>query len=744
MVKITHRPLFWQNIALLVLIVTALSMLIAQGVWSWKFLDRQLYSYNTFSGVFVSRHTDINEVFGTKTSSNAYGDFLPSALARIGRNASSPLPVHENVFPSWYPKDKGIAQAFRVRPVLNADFFFGIQRNITFHTEDSLSPEAIGEWVKLATEDERHFHYGVVQHVEHDRVIVQTSLPWWFFPKSITLIPQDAASNQQGEASTSYIVTNNLASSVRGGFVQGAQKPTLHLFKPPWRSYGFPSPPRPGDTLRFATGETARIQGVLNLTTELLIELDEAAQQNIKPFTTVRNDVVTIVSRASQATDALGIRIADTTNAEFVNGRERFVKVALENADRLSANDLLTLEAGQRPYRVHSATKDTVVLDLVESLALETCLQEISLQEDKAQPWYELSDRYGKPNPFAGINPQRCLKEASLLDTYKKVFEQWHSTPDRLRKKILKDLTQTDLSPSLSSGFVWYRSMDVRLHAMPSRSIIETLSPPPTPDATDKKDPHIWEIYPGSFLNVLYGTRNPAPIEMLIHVLSVPERTNYYKSFEAVQPPYVVIAKPRQFTPWLVHWHWPFFEAVLHNYRPVTSNTDFALWERKSEPWRLMVQENLGGVQDDRPHTPTLTAHSLHEAPSCAVRAAQVRVRYTVHNPFIKVPVIGRSDRLFVHVENVGTGLPPRPPISLPQESGEFVFPIVYRAGSVPTLRFEQISPFHPFAKTTLHGWEITPMTEAAGVQENGITEMFLEGAPFTMLAKEKCIQKTD
>jgi hypothetical protein len=219
----------------------------------------------------------------------------------------------------------------------------------------------------------------------------------------------------------------------------------------------------------------------------------------------------------------------------------------------------------------------------------------------------------------------------------------------------------------------------------------------------------------------------------MIHVLSEDERKIYYSDFEEEKPQYFAFAKPRQFTPWIVNWHWPVFESVLLNYEETFSNVDFSLWRRRDAAWRVGPEE---GVVVEAPTLP-LTVPELFADPAdaCRLRVARVSVDYEIDNPWGFLPLVGRSDRMLITAEDTGIGLPPRTPASLPPESGRFSFPIVYRAGAQPRLVYDQFSPFGRLADLKILRIQFTPLE----ADQAAVRGLFLESYPFKAIADAAC-----
>ncbi len=127
-------------------------------------------------------------------------------------------------------------------------------------------------------------------------------------------------------------------------------------------------------------------------------------------------------------------------------------------------------------------------------------------------------------------------------------------------------------------------------------------------------------------VNVLYHKKNPAPLELLIHALSRKDRENYYKTFGSVAPDYFNFAKPRQFTPWLVNWHWPLFKQVLEHYKLQYSNPDFSFWKRDSATdYRETDSQQISTSLP-------VKLPSLEAADSCAYTLREVVISYDVTN----------------------------------------------------------------------------------------------------------------
>ena len=672
------------------------------------------YSRNQLLGSRLSLVTDLRALYGTRMSSNGYAYFLSHAIQTIGEKPFTQPFVLESQLPRWMWNLDGIERAHRIAPRTDDLLTFGVQSTVTFSLApiESFPERLISQWVLLVGDSGTEIPALVVDG-SPTHITVRGNIPPWFFANEIV----SSASSGRLDEAVDFVMTSSLAASVRGGLVSDPNKQTLHLWHAPWTRFQNAFHPRPGDQIEFSDRSRASIATVHEFDRRYLVTLEDPS---FRPYFDNRSDVVTLRRRTQGFGFPISLRVNTASNSDFLNGRERYHRVALGNRESLKPGTILAVPRAESAYVISRIDEDVVTLDLRRSFALQLCLAATRESNKRVQlAEEEIMSSWSRKNCFDENSPPiRYLSDE---------IGNWHMLPQQ-KKYLITDIFQS--TSHLTWTELWSKSlfMDMVSKGVPTADQ-ESGSVP----RFRNEDELIWEIYPGSMLNIYYGEINPAPINLMIHVLGAEDRANYYNKFAEEKPEFFVFAKPHAHTPWIVNWHWPVFENVLLNYEETFSNVDFSLWRRRDDEWRIGSEE---GVVVEAPTLP-LTVPELFADPidACRLRVARVSVDYEIDNPWGFLPLVGRSDRMLITAEDTGIGLPPRTPASLPPESGRFSFPIVYRAGAQPRLVYDQFSPFGRFADLKILRIHFTPLE----ADQAAVRGLFLENDPFKALADAAC-----
>ncbi len=187
----------------------------------------------------------------------------------------------------------------------------------------------------------------------------------------------------------------------------------------------------------------------------------------------------------------------------------------------------------------------------------------------------------------------------------------------------------------------------------------------------------LWSTYAG-LPESHYGVFHPTDDYLSLAVAE--RRNNYFAEFRKRQPQFVQTIWPGYFPyeEWLQNVNWPFYEDIINNYA-MLGRIDFAvLWQRKRAPWVTPAQDF-----EDLPIDQACNCVHL-PGDSTGVRLKVVKLSYSIHNPWERLPVIGLTPRYLVTPE----GTPRHNPIGLPQYKTEIEFPVdVPPSGA--TLRFQ-------------------------------------------------------
>ena len=210
----------------------------------------------------------------------------------------------------------------------------------------------------------------------------------------------------------------------------------------------------------------------------------------------------------------------------------------------------------------------------------------------------------------------------------------------------------------------------------------------------------LWSAY-GALLESHYGVFPPAE-DYIIHALGPDRWDHYLATFRKTNPEFVTTPNPDfSFEEWLQNEHWEFFEDLLNNYAPLRTVEHATIWYRKNGPWVERSKDFTSLAWDRNTRSLTLPAIS-----GDSDHLIVVRIRYTVMNPWKRLPLVGLTPRYLVNVE----GSPRHVIISFPPYLSEFEFPVQVPAGKRVTLRFETRS-FLPHADFTPQQveWKLLP-----------------------------------
>ncbi|MGN6450608.1 MAG: hypothetical protein ACTHLK_18840 [Brucella intermedia] len=673
------------------------------------------YSLNKASGVRVSKFTDIREAVGTKSNSNAYGFYLGEISRAFGATEGF-LWAIQQPGADWMTRSGPNRQLVPVKPVTNDDYIFGIQRStrIAILPLEDFPASLIGQWIELIDDSGRSIE-AVTASGTNSEIVVVGDLPANFFPTRIASLK---GARRAGDETT-LISTTSLASNVRGGVVSGTDGRGVYLYVPGWSGKSR-FRPAIGDTVNFASGDKRKIESVMKLAGGYFVLLKG---DRLQPHFFNRADIVTVMANKPAPPHGLTIRVNPVSNEVFLNGRERRFRVAVDPASHIKQGALVSLDSGGGPFFAGAANGDHLEIDILTSLAMQACLAGVG------------SDGGIIFNGLSGVTAEWLLKKQFGISEIRSCLNENSPIVNSLGGSIArwKDLTEAQ-EQSIGAAFsghkqismeeVWYRSMNLDLVTAAD----DRAASSPQQRSSNIYEKSVWEVYPGSMINVLYDKRNPAPLELLIHALSRRDRENYYRTFTSVAPDYFSFAKPRQFTPWLENWHWPLFKQVLQHYKLQYSNPDFGLWKRDdATDYRETAAQQISSSLPVK--LPPVDASD-----SCAFTLREVVISYNVTNSVSYIPVIGRSTRYLISIDGVDTSLLSPTPVSLPTDVGSFSFPVFARAGDQVELDMKKLGPLADYADIKIQSVAVSNIS----VGDRELEEMFLENEGMKMIAADK------
>jgi hypothetical protein len=192
------------------------------------------------------------------------------------------------------------------------------------------------------------------------------------------------------------------------------------------------------------------------------------------------------------------------------------------------------------------------------------------------------------------------------------------------------------------------------------------------------KPPLLWSTYSG-LLESNYGIFTPAEDYITLSA-GAQRRRRYVDEFRSLQPQIVqtMASSYSAYEEWLQNVRWEFYEDLLDNYEPTALIGHAVFWERKSQSW-LPPSTGFETVPlDTLGQSVTLASDDRQD------RLGVVRIRYTIHNPWIRLPFLGQTPRYFAMLE----GTPRNNPVSFPPYQAEFRFPVFLPPASKVRMRF--------------------------------------------------------
>lgn len=686
-----------------------------------KGIEPAHYSNNKVFGVHLNRFADIREIPGTMNGGNPYAGFLCAAINHIGL-ATDPAPfVLEKKLDGWplyaypYITETRIVQ----NPAEN--LLFGVQRTVILSIKPvEYMPEMIvglvgnlkgigGELISVQITD-----------VSLSTITVSGNIPIDMIPVKLDVNLKETIKGESQQQK--MLLISDILYNLRGGVVMTPSQYTFVLRKLPFIYKWFSQDIEPGDRILFpTTKESVVIRKVLEFDGNYVVQTEPF---QYRPYLDSRQDIVDVVLTPRKKLQTLQFGVINVTNDKFVLGRERYINIALANTEQILPGDLLVTDTSLFPYAISNVQGKIVTLDLLRSYAIQACLSNF----DKRTKDRNLAS--DGESLFFPETSDGCFDSLAYYARFKKSLVAGLHSGGHDWQNLWQAIHYG--KPNLVISEMWNRGFELGIrvaHTKKNSSSTSTNS-----DVLSKKynGAQIWEVYPGSMLNLYYRRHNPAPIELMIHVLGRVARREYYDQFDMVRPLYFAFAKPRQFTTWLINWHWPVFERLLLNYKVVVENSDFSLWERKNHRWIEPIK-NYVFIGNQFP----LRLLNHTSGSICDFKLTIVRVRYQVNNVLRVLPLIGKSARLIVAINGAGLGVPPQIPISLPMDETEFEFPIFHRADATPELNLMLDEPYTSSVRVKVLSVESRALQENVG----SVKSLFLYTESMRDYASSFCAQ---
>jgi len=265
-----------------------------------------------------------------------------------------------------------------------------------------------------------------------------------------------------------------------------------------------------------------------------------------------------------------------------------------------------------------------------------------------------------------------------------------------------RNMSLAALSPATLAGL----AARPRLVEHYERDILQARSHLQTLARRDGSAPRVWSQYAG-FLE--YFTDGFAPsFDYMIHALGSSNWNQYLQTFDRWNPDVVHLYRANVFfTPvhdWLMMDMWPFYEQVLTRYEPHLVTGTSILWGRRTRTLQTSPSTPATVSADSLSVTiPVSAVRALVDLPGTARGLIVADVRYSVSNPWKRLPVFGGLPRYLVRVDGAAG---PDYVGSLPPWGEVASIPILIDPSRQPVLRFT-VESFLPGARVVVTGARI-------------------------------------
>ncbi|MBO9493568.1 hypothetical protein J7438_05640 [Thalassotalea sp. G20_0] len=612
------------------------------------------YSNNAFEGVYLSNFYDFHISSGSFDIKHQYSKFLELSTNAIARDFGGSF-FTSGYSDSMRAENGGFfTKSAKLDTVISSDFFLGLNRKFRFKTvggDKFALSEFVGRDLKL--EDiNGEYYYGTLLNVDGNVLEISALLPPFtaikhlIFPKII---------KDQIKPFTMMLNQDQMG-VVRGGLVQ--------VIEPKAESQGFHLRHLPfhnkinieKNYTLLVGGKELKIDQVIRVNDKEFIVTHDSSSF-IEPYFDTRKNIVKVIPSIQKNQRETVIDVDTSFDDGFFYGRNSNYDISLKSAKYLMPKKRIKLDNDDIEYFVSDVdyNRNVITVDVTKSFCLN--LKHIVNMEMSVQ----LRDKFMQ----------------SEFESEKTCLEKIFNLSSILKEGFYKQYYDFISESKLNGESLWKRGGAEILSL--GEAVLNKNEVKQGNNSGYAKDFSIWEIYPGSLLNLYYYKENPAPTEMMIHVLGKESRLEYYSSFRNSGVDYVAFAKPERFTQWLINWHWPFFRELVHKYQPILDLDEFSLWkiEKKKDAEKKRSEYLL---LDGR----TLISKS-HD-----IELYTVRIDYEIEMPFGFIPLLGKSTRFLINK----TGALNEMPVSIPWYESSFEFPVVVKDGRPVELSIRKLSDF--------------------------------------------------
>lgn len=217
----------------------------------------------------------------------------------------------------------------------------------------------------------------------------------------------------------------------------------------------------------------------------------------------------------------------------------------------------------------------------------------------------------------------------------------------------------------------------------------------------------LWSTY-STLLEERTGRFHPHT-DYIIHALGPEARASYLAAFLARKPDVVQTLRSRVFVyeEWLRGSSWGFYEAVLKDYDPWFIKDHSVFWRRRA------VSRTLRGAPVELLSAPLASPATVDLAKLPRSRFVVLEARYSLANPWLKLPVFGKLPRYFIETQ----GAQSAQPVSLPPYGKAWSFPLVRREDGGALAMSIAARGLLPGAELMLEGLTAWPLADDAATR---------------------------
>lgn len=642
-------------------------------------LDENLFSQNKFDSVRLNKFHSYEGVKGSWNIQHQYAPYLDQATKAISLDHGTRFFINDDFTTRLSNVDANKYKKIKLNSKIDDDFILGLQHKFRLKISSTMYSENLKYFVGryAVLNGINSVYFGFITKVTNEYVEVRAPLPMGEIIESIRFPPV-----KKGIKHFEALLDSERMGLVRGGIVNQFDNALGTYIYVRTFSYKDSLDLVQGVGSAEINGKKFYINNIISLGMhDFLVSIkgDEVYQ----PYVDSRKNIIKFIIENDVSNRELSLRVSNLTNDDYIFGLGRKYSLRLSKTELLDKVGLINFERSPWLFSVDKMDNDIITLDLL-NMTKNHLSQKINSNSS-------------------------ALKEASL-SSYDIPADGNFSRTELLN--LRKDYDELFSTSEVAPLKAWLNGGNTEIAYEAFQTEAENTEEYKNKLLSDNNF-KIWEIYPGSILNLYYGKQNPAPVEMMIHVLGKNTRKNYYDSFITTKPEYVSFAKPERFTPWLINWHWSFFREMIYNYEPIVDLDEFSLWKRETQKVKNISSFNKTISSDRLPFTVKLGGETE------SYKLYTVTLDYKINNPLIKLPLLGKSARYFITSNASITSLP----ASIPWSENIWKFPIVVKGQEMVTFDLLEMSDFLDISKLNINSISI----QEEKIPQNKIVKMFLD-----------------